>query len=263
MASVSGQAAGSTTVTATSDGDSDSSTVNVTALPPLVIQLAPATLALETGESGSVTATRAGSPEQNVSVAFSSANASVASVSPASAMTNAAGEAVASVSGEAAGSATVTATADGSSDSSTVTVTDPVVTPRTIEVSGIGGDTTNWRVSIDGAAQPVNNPQNINVQAGDIITWRVQGGFHGVGFLGQANAEALLEFESGVGLPRSTSPGGLNNQWWGTGGAGGGTLLARATVRSGVSSMTVDFTCSIHGTSDPNSGNMRGRLILP
>ena len=78
----------------------------------------------------------------------------------------------------------------------------------------------------------------------------------------RTTAETLLEFESGVGLPRSENPNGFGAGWWGTGGATGGTILARATVRSGVSPMSLDFTCVIHGTSSPNSGPMRGQLVV-
>ncbi len=187
----------------------------------------------------------------------------MASVSPVSAPTNAAGEAQATVTGGSAGSTVVTANAEGASASAVVTVTGPEPVVRQIEIVGISGDNTNWHVTIDGVAQdPPRNPHEITVGPGDEVTWRVEGGFHGVGFFGQANAEAILEFDPAVGQPRGASPGGLDAGWFGTEGISSG-ILARATVRAGVASTQLDFTCSVHGSSDPAVNDMRGKLVIP
>ncbi len=228
----------------------------------LGLTLAPAAISIDEGETEEVTATltRDGVAQEGVTVEFESGDESVASVSPVSAPTNAAGEAQATVTGGSAGNTAVTATAEGESLSAVVTVTEP---GRQIEIVGTSGDITNWHVTIDGVAQdPPRNPHEITVGPGDVITWRVEGGFHGVGFFGQANAEAILEFDPAVGRPRSASPGVLDAGWFGTEGISSG-ILARATVRAGVASTELDFTCVVHGSSDIAVNNMRGKLVIP
>jgi hypothetical protein len=72
----------------------------------------------------------------------------------------------------------------------------------------------------------------VKVHAGDKITWKVEGGTHGVVFPTQADAEALLEFDTDEGqtLDDRTEITGFT---WGTDkNFGGGTTLAVAKVRT-------------------------------
>lgn len=68
--------------------------------------------------------TRGGVPQAGETVTFSTADPSVASVSPTSAVTNASGQAQATVRGESRGDTTLTAVADGASASAPVKVPD-------------------------------------------------------------------------------------------------------------------------------------------
>jgi uncharacterized protein YjdB len=76
------------------------------------------------GQSAALVATvsSGGAPAAGKSVQFSSSNAAVASVAPASGSTDASGNLTATVTGVAQGSATITASAEGSQATSNVTV---------------------------------------------------------------------------------------------------------------------------------------------
>lgn len=79
---------------------------------------------LQPGETTTTraTVTLAGAPQPGKTVAFSTGNPGVASVSPTSAVTNASGQAQATVQGESQGSTTVAAVVDGTSASAAVQV---------------------------------------------------------------------------------------------------------------------------------------------
>ncbi|MCI0483291.1 MAG: S8 family serine peptidase [candidate division NC10 bacterium] len=81
---------------------------------------------LQPGETTTAraTVTQGGVPQAGKTVTFSTANPSVASVSPASAVTGSSGQAQATVRGASQGSTTVTAGADGASASKSVQVPD-------------------------------------------------------------------------------------------------------------------------------------------
>jgi serine protease len=81
---------------------------------------------LQPGETTTAraTVTLGGVPQAGKTVTFSTANPSVASVSPASAVTGSSGQAQATVRGESQGNTTVTATADGASAARPVQVPD-------------------------------------------------------------------------------------------------------------------------------------------
>src|SRR2546426_459273 len=114
---VTGVAAGSTTVTAASEGRSASSSVTVTTVPVASVTVSPATGSLYVGQTVQLTATAkdsAGNPLTGRVIAWSSDNTTVATVSTAGLMT-----------AKAAGSATITAATGGKSGSSGITVTAP------------------------------------------------------------------------------------------------------------------------------------------
>jgi uncharacterized protein YjdB len=81
---------------------------------------------LQPGETTTAraTVTLGGAPQAGKTVTFSSANPSVASVSPASAVTDSSGRAQVTVQGASQGNTTVTAGADGISASAPVRVPD-------------------------------------------------------------------------------------------------------------------------------------------
>jgi hypothetical protein len=88
------------------------------------VTLSPASVRLRRGRTAAVvaTVTSGGAPLPGTTVDFSSADAGVASVTPATATTNASGQATATVRGEARGNTTLEAEALGAMDDSPVRV---------------------------------------------------------------------------------------------------------------------------------------------
>ena len=114
---VTGVAAGSTTITATSEGQSGTSAITVVHLPVASVTVTPASGTVSAGSSLQLTATPKdanGNPLVGRTVTWQSSNTAAATV-------NGSGL----VSGVAAGSATITATSEGQSGTSAITVTPP------------------------------------------------------------------------------------------------------------------------------------------
>lgn len=92
---------------------------------------------------------------------------------------------------------------------------------------------------------------NVAVNPGDTVIWRAVSGRHGIVFDTQAAAQGVLQFQTGGGLP-PLGPQDVDGETvWGTAPqnpAGAGTVLARATVKSGLAPNTrLGFFCSQHG----------------
>jgi uncharacterized protein YjdB len=114
---VSGVAAGSATITATSSGKSGTSAITVTAVAPVVttVTVAPTSASIVAGATTTLQATvkdQSGNAMTGQTVTWSTSNAAAATV-------NSTGV----VSGVAAGSATITATSSGKTGTSAITVT--------------------------------------------------------------------------------------------------------------------------------------------
>jgi len=115
----------------------------------------------------------------------------------------------------------------------------------TIQIDGeIVNGSLQWRVGGSPAT-------NVAVNSGDTVIWRAVSGRHGVVFNTQAEAEGVLQFETGGGLPPLGPQDVEGESVWGTAPqnpTGTGTVLARATVKSGVAPNTqLGFFCSQHG----------------
>ena len=115
---VTGKAAGSATITATSEGKVGSSTVTVTApptpAPVATVTVTPATVTSPVGGTAQLTATlkdSVGNVLTGRTVTWASSNTTVATVSSSGLVT-----------AKAAGGATITATSEGKSDTATITV---------------------------------------------------------------------------------------------------------------------------------------------
>jgi uncharacterized protein YjdB len=111
---VTGAAAGTATITATSEGKSGTATVNVALAPVASVDVTPSTLSVVVKQTGTLVATprdQAGNALAGRSVTWSSSDATVASVSLAGVVT-----------GAAVGTATITATSEGKSGTAAVTV---------------------------------------------------------------------------------------------------------------------------------------------
>jgi len=114
---VTGVAAGSATITATSEGKTGGAAVTVTQVPVASVAVSPATASMLVGQTVQLTATPKDASGTTLSgrvVSWASSNTSVATVSSSGLVT-----------GKAAGSATITATSEGKSGSAGVTVTAP------------------------------------------------------------------------------------------------------------------------------------------
>jgi len=111
------KAAGTATITATSEGKSGTSTVTVTSVPVASVTVNPVSANLQVGQTVQLTATpkdASGNALSGRVVTWASGNSGVASVSGNGLVT-----------AKAAGSATITATSEGQSGASAITVTSP------------------------------------------------------------------------------------------------------------------------------------------
>src|SRR6266566_3578484 len=116
---VTGVAAGTATMTATSEGKSGTSAITVTFVPVSTVTVTPASANLAVGQTVQLTATPKdanGNTLTGRTITWATSNASVATVTTSG-----------SVKGVTAGSATITATSEGQSGSSAITVTAPAV----------------------------------------------------------------------------------------------------------------------------------------
>jgi len=114
---VTGVAAGSATITATSEGKSGTSAITVVHMPVASVTVAPASATVPAGGSVQLTATPKdanGNTLAGRTVTWQSSNTAAATVNGSGLVT-----------GVAAGSATITATSEGQSGTSTITVTPP------------------------------------------------------------------------------------------------------------------------------------------
>src|SRR5207244_3010453 len=157
---VTGVVAGSTTITATSEGQSGTSVVTVTLVPVASVTVSPAPASVQAGQTVQLTATPKdanGNTLTGRTVTWASSNTSVGTV-------NASGL----VTGVVAGSTTITATSEGKSGTSAVTVTAAPVPAAAVTVSaataaGCVGQTTQLTATPDDATG--------NTLTGRTITW--------------------------------------------------------------------------------------------
>jgi acid phosphatase len=112
---VTGVVAGSTTITATSEGQGGTAAMTVVHLPVASVTVAPASASVQVGRTVQLTATPKdanGNPLVGRTIAWSSGNTSIAGVNGSGLVT-----------GVAVGSAAITATSEGQSGTSAITVT--------------------------------------------------------------------------------------------------------------------------------------------
>jgi uncharacterized protein YjdB len=201
-----GVAAGSATIAATSSGVSGTSAITVTAGPPLppvvtTVTVAPTSASIVAGATTTLQATvkdQNGNVMTGQTVTWSTSNAAAATV-------NSSGV----VAGIAAGLATITATSSAKAGTSSITVTavPPVVTTVTVaptSASVVAGATTTLQVTV--------KDQNGNVMTGQTVTWST------------SNAATATVNSSGVVTGVA---------------AGSATITATSSGTSGTSSITV------------------------
>jgi uncharacterized protein YjdB len=161
---ISGIASGTTTITASSEGKSGSAGLTVTAPTPIpvasvtVSPAAPSVQAGSTVQLSAATADANGNALAGRTIAWSSSNSGIATVSSAGLVT-----------AVAAGSATITAQSEGKSGASAVTVTAPTPVPvATVTVSpGAPSVAVGTTVQLSAVARDANG----NILSGRTITW--------------------------------------------------------------------------------------------
>ena len=156
---VTGVAAGTATITATSEGKSGTATVTVTAVPVATVTVAPPTLSLQVGQTGTLAATTRDAANNVLTgrtVTWTSSNTGVATVTPNGTVTAA-----------APGTATITATSEGKSGTATVTVT-------AVPVASVTVAPTTANLTIGGTQQITATPRDAqgNALTGRTVTWQ-------------------------------------------------------------------------------------------
>jgi uncharacterized protein YjdB len=158
---VSGVAAGTTTITATSEGMSGTATVTVTIVPVASVAVSPASSSLLVGQTAQLSVTTkdsAGNVLTGRAITWASSSTTVATVS-----------ATGLVTAKAAGSATITATSEGKSGTATVTVSvAPPAPVATVTVSPASAS-----VAAGQTVQLTATPKDSNGAAltGRVVTW--------------------------------------------------------------------------------------------
>jgi uncharacterized protein YjdB len=155
---VSALAAGSATVTATSEGQSGTATISVTAVPVSSVTVSPSSAALRVGgtvQLGAVTQDSANNVLTGRSVTWSSSAPGIAGVSASGLVT-----------ALAAGSATITATSEGKSGTAAITITVAPVATVTVTPS-----TALLRVGTQVALAATTKDSAGNTLTGRAITW--------------------------------------------------------------------------------------------
>jgi uncharacterized protein YjdB len=200
---VSGNAAGSATITATSETKSSTATVTVTNVPVASVTVSPASTSLLVGATQQfsvVTKDAAGNTLTGRTVTWASSNTAVATVSGSGLVT-----------GNAAGSATITATSETVSGTAAVTVTNVPVASVTLSpasASLVVGATQQFTAVTKDAAG--------NTLAGRTVTWAssnttvamVSGSGLATGMAGgPATITATSEGQSGTAAVSVTAPG--------------------------------------------------------
>jgi uncharacterized protein YjdB len=158
---VTGVAPGNATITATSEGKSATAAITVTAVPVASVTVAPGSLPLQTGQTGTLTATvrdAANNVLTDRAIAWTSSNNDVATVAPNGTVT-----------AVAVGTATITATSEGKTGTATVTVTAPP--PAAVASVSVSPPTVSLTT---GATQQITaTPRDAqgNALTGRAVTW--------------------------------------------------------------------------------------------
>src|SRR5437899_441446 len=203
---VTGVAAGSATLTATSEGQSGTSGLTVTNVPVASVTVSPAAATVTVGTTTQLTATPKdanGAALSGRAVTWATSNAAIATVSASGVVT-----------GVAAGSATITATSEGQSGTSAITVTNVPVASVTVSPTAAG-------VTVGATTQLTATPKDANGTAlsGRVVTW--------------ATSNAAAATVSASGLVTGVA-------------AGSATITATSEGKSGSAAITVSGTTPLY-----------------
>ena len=183
---VTGVAPGTATITATSEGKSATAAITVTVVPVATVTVAPGSLPLQTGQTGTLTATMRDAANNVLAdrpVAWVSSNTNVATVAPNGTVT-----------AVAVGTATITATSEGKSGTATVTVSAPPPAP----VASVVVSPTTANLTVGGTQQITATPRDAqnSALAGRAVTW--------------ATGNAAVATVTQAGLITAVGPGSTN-----------------------------------------------------
>jgi len=205
-------AAGSATITATSEGQSGSSSITVTSAPVPVASLtvAPPSAGVQVGQTVQLTATprdASGAPLTGRTVTWSSSNTSVAAVSGTGLVT-----------GAGAGSATITAASEGKSGTSIVTVT----APPPAAVAAVTVSPASAYLLVGTTVQLLATPRDSagNAVPGKVVSW--------------SSSAPSLATVTASGLVTGVAAGSV-------------TITASSDGKSGTASIIVDVGGAGHG----------------
>src|SRR5438105_3578574 len=238
---VTGVAAGSATITATSEGQSGTSALTVTNVPVASMTVSPATATVTIGTTTQLTATPKdanGTALSGRAVIWATSNAAVATVSASGLVT-----------GVAAGSATITATSEGQSGTSAITVTNVPVASVTVSPTAAG-------VTVGATTQLTATPKDANGTAlsGRVVTW--------------ATSNAAAATVSASGLVTGVAAGSATITATSEGQSGTAALtvtnvpVASVTVSPATASLTVGATTQLTATpKDANGTALSGRVV--
>ena len=199
---VSGGAAGSATITATSEGQSGTASITVTSVPVASVSVTPTSANVNEGKTVQLTATPkdgGGNPLSGRTIAWSSSNTAVATVSSSGLVT-----------GKVAGSATITATSEGQSGASAITVVHvPVASVTVSPASGSvpAGSTLQLTATPKDASGNALTGRTITWSSSDnsVATVSSSGLVSGV-VAGSATITAMSEGQSGTAAITVTPP---------------------------------------------------------
>ncbi len=239
--SVTGVAAGSATITATSEGQSGTSVITVTNVPVASVTVSPATASVTVGTTSQLTATAKDANGTALSgrvVTWATSNAAAATVSASGLIT-----------GVAAGSATITATSEGQSGTSAITVTNVPVASVTVSPTAAG-------VTVGATTQLTATPKDANGTAlsGRAVTW--------------ATSNAATATVSASGLVTGVAAGSATITATSEGQSGTSAItvtsvpVASVTVSPAAVSLTVAQTMQLAAVTKDAAGNvLTGRTV--
>src|SRR6266511_2966187 len=240
---VSALAAGSATITATSEGQSGSAGVTVTPVPVASVAVSPPTASIQVGQTAQLTATpkdASGNALSGRVVNWTSSNNSVATVSSSGLVT-----------GLAVGSATITATSEGQSGGAAVTVTAAPVPVASVAVTPATGS-----IPVGQTLQLTATPKDAS---GNTLTGRT------VGWTSSNTAVATV---STSGLVTGKVAGSVTITATSEGKTGSAAVtvtqvpVASVTVSPATATIQIGQTAQLTATPKDASGNtLSGRVV--
>jgi uncharacterized protein YjdB len=238
---VTGGAAGTATITASSEGRNGTAAISVTNVPVASVAVTPPTASVQVGQTVQLTAAPKdanGNPLTGRVVTWASSASAIATVSASGLVT-----------GVAAGTATLTATSEGKSGTATVTVANLPVASVTVSPASASlfvGKTVQLAATTKDSA-------------GNVLTGRT---------IGWASSNATVATVSATGLVTAKAPGSATITATSEGKSGTATVavanvpVASVTVSPASASVVAGGTVQLTATTKDSAGNaLTGRTI--